>query len=301
MDDIFGLSGGKRHVENVEHNTGLQIGREGLSDDASRPGVEDDREAPHARRWSARRLSCRRHARLVSPMSKVTVRSVRTHAQAATRTSVLDYFSPDSKIDAPSVVNHCSHAVRGLGSQKTHCVFDPSCGPAPSLSPPWRGAFFGKPRRAAYRNEAWASISTSLRLMSYDRFPLRACPNPIWPLNGFGRSDSFRHPDGGGHALRWRRNDRDRFLRRFVSGIALVKSFLARGGPSPQGAGPPDVPEAVLALPRGSRRHGTPIGCRRARLRLKAREAGGLGSTSRTFGSSSAIAARDTYGALTSD
>jgi hypothetical protein len=32
-----------------------------------------------------------------------------------------------------------------------------------------------------------------------------------------------------GNALRWRRNDRDRFLRRFVNCIAVVKSFLARG------------------------------------------------------------------------
>jgi hypothetical protein len=49
MDDIFGLSGGKRHVESVEHNAGLQIGREGPSDDASRPGVEDDCEVQEAR------------------------------------------------------------------------------------------------------------------------------------------------------------------------------------------------------------------------------------------------------------
>ena len=48
MDDIVGLSGRERHVEGVEHDAGLQIGREGPSDDPARPGVEDDREVEKA-------------------------------------------------------------------------------------------------------------------------------------------------------------------------------------------------------------------------------------------------------------
>ena len=44
MDDVVGLSGRERHVESVEHDAGLQIGREGPSDDPARPGVENDRE-----------------------------------------------------------------------------------------------------------------------------------------------------------------------------------------------------------------------------------------------------------------
>jgi hypothetical protein len=48
MDDGVGLSGRERHVESVEHNAGLQIGREGPSDDPARPGVENDREIEKA-------------------------------------------------------------------------------------------------------------------------------------------------------------------------------------------------------------------------------------------------------------
>src|ERR1700727_3609874 len=33
MDDVVGLSGRERHVEGVEHDAGLQIGREASSDD----------------------------------------------------------------------------------------------------------------------------------------------------------------------------------------------------------------------------------------------------------------------------
>ena len=33
MDDVVGLSGRERHVESVEHDAGLQIRREGPSDD----------------------------------------------------------------------------------------------------------------------------------------------------------------------------------------------------------------------------------------------------------------------------
>jgi hypothetical protein len=44
MDDVVGLSGHERHVESVEHDAGLQIGREGPSDDPARPRVENDRE-----------------------------------------------------------------------------------------------------------------------------------------------------------------------------------------------------------------------------------------------------------------
>ena len=44
MDDVVGLSGHERHVESVEHDAGLQIGREGPSDDPARPGVENDRK-----------------------------------------------------------------------------------------------------------------------------------------------------------------------------------------------------------------------------------------------------------------
>jgi hypothetical protein len=44
MDEVVGLSGCERHVESVEHEAGLQIGREGPSDDPARPGVENDRE-----------------------------------------------------------------------------------------------------------------------------------------------------------------------------------------------------------------------------------------------------------------
>src|SRR3984957_16391239 len=48
MDDVVGLSGYDRHVESVEHDAGLQIGREGPSDDPARPGVENDREVEKA-------------------------------------------------------------------------------------------------------------------------------------------------------------------------------------------------------------------------------------------------------------
>ena len=44
MDDVGWLSGHERHVESVEHDAGLQIGREGPSDDPARPRVENDRE-----------------------------------------------------------------------------------------------------------------------------------------------------------------------------------------------------------------------------------------------------------------
>jgi hypothetical protein len=43
MDDSVGLSGHERHVDGVEHGGSL-IGRECLSDDPARPGVENDRE-----------------------------------------------------------------------------------------------------------------------------------------------------------------------------------------------------------------------------------------------------------------
>ena len=48
MDHVVGLSGHERHVESVEHDAGLQIGREGPSDDPARPGVENDREIEKA-------------------------------------------------------------------------------------------------------------------------------------------------------------------------------------------------------------------------------------------------------------
>ena len=48
MNDVVGLSGLKRHVESVEHDAGLQIGREGPADDPARPGVENDREVEKA-------------------------------------------------------------------------------------------------------------------------------------------------------------------------------------------------------------------------------------------------------------
>ena len=44
VDDVIGFSGRERHVESVEHDAGLQISREGPSDDASRPGVENNRK-----------------------------------------------------------------------------------------------------------------------------------------------------------------------------------------------------------------------------------------------------------------
>ena len=43
MDDVVRLSGCDRHVESVEYDAGLQIGRAGPSDDPARPGVENDR------------------------------------------------------------------------------------------------------------------------------------------------------------------------------------------------------------------------------------------------------------------
>ena len=48
MDDVVWLSGHERHVEGVEHDAGLQIGREGPSDDPARPGVENDRQVEKA-------------------------------------------------------------------------------------------------------------------------------------------------------------------------------------------------------------------------------------------------------------
>ena len=42
------LFGYHRHVESVEHDAGLQIGREGPSDDPARPGVENDCEVEKA-------------------------------------------------------------------------------------------------------------------------------------------------------------------------------------------------------------------------------------------------------------
>ena len=48
MDDVVGLPGRERHVESVEHDAGLQISREGPSDDPARPGVENDREVEKA-------------------------------------------------------------------------------------------------------------------------------------------------------------------------------------------------------------------------------------------------------------
>src|SRR4029077_2123878 len=48
MDDVVGLSGHDRHVESVEHDAGLQVGREGPSDDPARPGVENDRKVEKA-------------------------------------------------------------------------------------------------------------------------------------------------------------------------------------------------------------------------------------------------------------
>jgi hypothetical protein len=48
MDDVVGLSGHDRHAESVEHDAGLQVGREGPSDDPARPGVENDRKGEKA-------------------------------------------------------------------------------------------------------------------------------------------------------------------------------------------------------------------------------------------------------------
>ena len=48
MDDVVRLSGCDRHVESVEYDAGLQIDREGPSDDPARPGVENDREVEKA-------------------------------------------------------------------------------------------------------------------------------------------------------------------------------------------------------------------------------------------------------------
>ena len=42
VDDVLRLAGGERHVERIEHDAGLQIGREGPSDDPARPGIHDD-------------------------------------------------------------------------------------------------------------------------------------------------------------------------------------------------------------------------------------------------------------------
>ena len=48
MDDVIGLSSHERHIERVENDAGLQVGREGPSDDPTRPGVENDREVEKA-------------------------------------------------------------------------------------------------------------------------------------------------------------------------------------------------------------------------------------------------------------
>ena len=48
MDDVVGLSSHERHIERVENDAGLQGGREGPSDDPTRPGVENDREVEKA-------------------------------------------------------------------------------------------------------------------------------------------------------------------------------------------------------------------------------------------------------------
>jgi hypothetical protein len=54
MDDVVGLSGHERHVESVEHDARLQIGREGPSDDPA-TRVKNDREGRESRPMSARR------------------------------------------------------------------------------------------------------------------------------------------------------------------------------------------------------------------------------------------------------
>jgi hypothetical protein len=48
MDDVVGLSRRQRHVERVEHDLGLQVGRERPPDDPARPGVENDGEIEEA-------------------------------------------------------------------------------------------------------------------------------------------------------------------------------------------------------------------------------------------------------------
>ena len=66
MDDAVGLSGHERHVESVEHDTGLQIGREGPSDDPARPGVENDCEVEKAGQRRQEGNVC--HPQLVRPL-----------------------------------------------------------------------------------------------------------------------------------------------------------------------------------------------------------------------------------------
>jgi hypothetical protein len=67
MDDVVGLSGRERHVESVEHDAGLQIGREGPSDDPARPGVENDREVEKAGQRRQEGDVC--HPQRVRPLS----------------------------------------------------------------------------------------------------------------------------------------------------------------------------------------------------------------------------------------
>jgi hypothetical protein len=66
MDDVVGPSGHERHVEGVEHDAGLQIGREGPSDDPARTGVENDREVEKA--GQRRQEADVGHPQLVRPL-----------------------------------------------------------------------------------------------------------------------------------------------------------------------------------------------------------------------------------------
>ena len=87
MDDVVGLSGHERHVESVEHDAGLQVGREGPSDDPARPGVENDREVEKTARWWKRQpsaASCGPHDdrpfnRIKAPLAACPLRAARRH------------------------------------------------------------------------------------------------------------------------------------------------------------------------------------------------------------------------------
>ncbi len=48
VDDVLGLACGERHVERVEHDTGLEIGGESPADDAPGPCVQHDRQEQEA-------------------------------------------------------------------------------------------------------------------------------------------------------------------------------------------------------------------------------------------------------------
>ena len=68
MDDVVGLSGHDRHVKSVEHDAGLQVGREGPSDDPARPGVENDRKVEKA--GQRRQEGDVGHPQLVRPLGR---------------------------------------------------------------------------------------------------------------------------------------------------------------------------------------------------------------------------------------